>query len=333
MRLGDQGAHLGALERGVADGDTVHRRLEQREEALVDGALDEDARAGTAVLAGVVEHAVGGSGRGQLEVGVGEDDVGALAAELEGDPLDLLGAARHHTPTDLGGAGEAHLAHGGVGHEALADDAALAGQDLQDALGQPGLERQLADAQRAQRRQLGRLDHDRVAGGQRRCEAPARDRHGEVPGHDDGHHTERLVEGHVEASGHGDLPAALPLRGRRVVLEHVAHVPGLPACVPDHVAGVRHLQVGQLVEVRVDGGGEAPEQPGPLPGREVPPGLEGGGRPRDGGVGLLGGQPLDLGDDLSGGWVADVHGLIFADGRPQSPTGSPIAPSRAEARR
>ena len=66
------------------------RRLEQRHEAVVDGALDQDARAGAAVLAGVVEHPGRGPGGRQLEVGVGEDDVGALAAELERDPLDLL---------------------------------------------------------------------------------------------------------------------------------------------------------------------------------------------------------------------------------------------------
>ena len=36
-----------------------------------------------------------------------------------------------------------------MGHEALSDHAAPAGQDLQDALGESGLEGQLPDAQRA----------------------------------------------------------------------------------------------------------------------------------------------------------------------------------------
>ena len=71
----------------------AHRRLEQGEEAVVDRTLDQDARAGAAILPGVVEDPGGGTGGGQLEIGVGEDDVGALAAQLERDPLDLLGAA------------------------------------------------------------------------------------------------------------------------------------------------------------------------------------------------------------------------------------------------
>ena len=207
------------LERRVAHHDAGHRRLEQLHEALVDGPLHQNARAGAAVLAGVVEDAVGRPGGRQLEVGVGEDDVGALAPQLERHPLDLLGAARHDRPPHLGRAGEADLAHGGVVDEALAHDAALARQNLQDALGKACLERQLADAQRAERRQLGRLEHDRVAGGQRRGEAPAGDGHGEVPGHDDAHHAERLVEGDVEAAGDGDLPAAVALGGAGVELD------------------------------------------------------------------------------------------------------------------
>ena len=101
---------------------------------------------------------------------------------------------------------------------------------------------------------------------------------------------------------------------------HVADVARLPAGVPDHVAGVGHLERGQLLEVGVDGGGEAPEQAGPVARRHGPPGVEGGGGPCDGGVGLLRRQALDLGDDLAGGGVADVHAVIFADGGPSSPT-------------
>ena len=59
---------------------------------------------------------------------------------------------------------------------------------------QPRFEGKLADPQRAERRELGWLDHHGVAGGQRRREAPARDRHGEVPGHDHPHDSQRLVE-------------------------------------------------------------------------------------------------------------------------------------------
>ena len=110
------------------------------------------------------------------------------------------------------------LAHERVGDEPLADDRALAGDHREHALGQPGLERQLAEPDRGQRGELGRLEHDRVAGGERRREAPAGDRHREVPRHDDADDAERLVEGDVDAAGDRDLPAEQPLGRRRVVV-------------------------------------------------------------------------------------------------------------------
>ncbi len=165
----------------------------------MDGALDQDATARAAVLAGVVEDAVR-RGRGSLlEVGVGEHDVGALAAQLERDPLDLVGGAAHDPLAHLGRPGEADLPHRGVADEPLADDRALARDHREDALRDPGLERELADAEGGHRGQLGRLEHDAVARGERRCEAPAGDRHREVPRDDHADDAERLLERHVRA--------------------------------------------------------------------------------------------------------------------------------------
>lgn len=96
LHPGDQRAHLRLLVGGVADDDGLDRRGEKVDEAVVDGALDEDAGAGAAVLAGVVEEGHGRSGRGGLDVGVGEDDVGALAAQFEGDALEQGRALRQH---------------------------------------------------------------------------------------------------------------------------------------------------------------------------------------------------------------------------------------------
>ncbi len=55
-----------------------------------------------------------------------------------------------------------------------------------------------------------------------------------------------------------------------VVGEDVADVAGLPAGVADRVAGVRDLELRQLLDVRVDDLGEAPQQPGTV-GRVTPP--------------------------------------------------------------
>ena len=134
-----------------------------------------------------------------------------------------------------------------MGHEALPDDAALARQYLQHSLGESCLQGQRADTQRAQRGELGRLEDHGVAGGQGGGEAPAGDGHREIPRDDDAHHAQGLVERQVDATGNGDLEPAVALGRGSVVLEHVAHVARLPAGIPDDVAGVRHLQQGQLL--------------------------------------------------------------------------------------
>ena len=141
--------------------------------------------------------------------------------------------------------------------------------------GRPGLEGQLGQAQRGQRGQLGGLEHHGVAGGERRGEAPAGDRHREVPRHDHADHAERLVEGDVQAAGHRDLPAGQPLRRARVVVEHVADVARLPAGVADGVPGVAHLQRGQLLAgARPPAAANRAQQPRPVPRRHPPPRLE-----------------------------------------------------------
>ena len=146
----------------------------------------------------------------------------------------------------------------------------LPGQHGEHALGQARLERQLADPDRRQRRDLGRLEHDRVAGRQRGRESPAGDGHREVPGHDHADHAERFAEGDVDAAGHRDLPAEEALGCGGVVVQAVADVARLPAGVADRVAGVLDLEPGQLLDVRVDDGGERSAAAGPArPGRRL----------------------------------------------------------------
>ncbi len=128
----DQRPHLAGLVGRIEHPQAGDRGLELRQELVVRRALDEDPGAGAAVLAGVVEDGVRRAGGRGVDVCVGEDDVGALAAELEGEPLHLVGAAGHDLLADGRRAGEADLAHQRVGHEPLADHAAVAGDDRQD---------------------------------------------------------------------------------------------------------------------------------------------------------------------------------------------------------
>ena len=150
-----------ASSRRVADVHVARGVDEQLGEAVVGAALDEDAGACAAVLAGVVEDGVGGGSCGLLQVGVGEDDVRGLAAELEGDALDRRGSAFHDAAADLGAAGEADLGDVGVLDEPSADDGALADDDVEDAFGDAGLEGELGEPERGERRQLGGLEDDR----------------------------------------------------------------------------------------------------------------------------------------------------------------------------
>ena len=130
----DQRAHLGRLVERVADLDRLDRLLERLHERVERRALDEDARARAAVLAGVAEHRARRGRRGGLDVGVGEHDVGGLAAQLERHALDRLRGARGDRPPDLGRAGERDLGDVGVLDEPLPAGAPGAGDDVDDAL-------------------------------------------------------------------------------------------------------------------------------------------------------------------------------------------------------
>ena len=114
---------------------------------VVDLVLHEQPAAGAAALALVEvqpEHRAFERG---IQVGVGEDDVRALAAELERDPLEGVGGARHDDPADLGRAGEGDLVDARVLDERRAGRLAIAGDDVDDARREAGLQGQLAQAQ------------------------------------------------------------------------------------------------------------------------------------------------------------------------------------------
>ena len=119
-------------------------------------------------LAGVEEALAHAVGDGLLQVGVVEDDVGGLAAELQRHPLHGL---RGHLGDPLAGAGRAgerHHVDVGVGGDGLTDDRAEPGDEVEHAGGQPDLVDDLGQDERVDRRHLAGLEHDGVAGGERR---------------------------------------------------------------------------------------------------------------------------------------------------------------------
>ncbi|CAB4928624.1 unannotated protein [freshwater metagenome] len=182
--------------------------------------------------------------------------------------------------------------------EALTDNRSLAGEHREHVLGDAGLEGKFAKPDGGERRDLCWLHDDGAAGRERRSETPAGDRHREIPGNDDAHDADRLLEGHVDATGDWDLPAEKPFGRPGVVSEHVRDVIRLPARIADRVAGVQDLKLGELFDVVAHDIGEAAQHVRAVAGSDLAPGRECRMRASDGLVNLLEGGRGHGRDDL-----------------------------------
>ena len=232
---------------------------------------------------------------GGVDVGVVENDHRVGAAELEGHALDAARRELGDVLADGSRAGERDLRHARIGDERLAEHGALAGDDLEDALGQAVLAHDLGDAERRQRRRLGRLGDDDVAADERGPELVAEQRRREVPGHDRDDDAERAlqdepVRADVEARHVG---AAEVLRETRVVLERVDEARDLQPSLAQRLALLERQLRRQLVTRGQDRRGglvqelsaasqpASPTTPGRRP-RHVRPRLEASSAPRRG---------------------------------------------------
>ena len=154
--------------------------------------------------------------------------------------------------------------------------------------GSPASQRQLAEPDRGQRRQLGRLGDHGVAGGQGRRQPPGQDRHREVPRHDEPDDAERLVERDVQAAGHRDLPAEQPLRAPPSSTGSTSRT--LPASQRALPMGWPEFATSSWASSSPCAStcvGERAQQPGPVAGRDRPPGRAARRGARDRRVGLL----------------------------------------------
>ena len=101
----------------------------------------------------------------------------------------------------LGPAGERNLVDARVLDEGLTRDSAGAVDEVHDAARDARLHHEIDQPDRRERRQLGRLDDDGVAGGERGRELPDRERQGRVPRDDRGDDADRLAHRVVEHLG------------------------------------------------------------------------------------------------------------------------------------
>ena len=154
--------------------------------------VHENALGRAADLARAEEAAEDRALRGARQVGVLADDDGAVPARLDERALEPCGAddlLRGRMRAD-----EADPVDSRMRDQPLADLAAAV-DDVDDAVGQPGVGHDLHEVRHRERRPLRRLDHDRVAGRDARRDQLDRDQRGEVPGRDRRVDAVRLAEG------------------------------------------------------------------------------------------------------------------------------------------
>ena len=167
MAGGGERTHLGLWIERIAHANRFGERQELLEERIGDLLLQQQPRSRDASLPLIVEDREGRAAHGGIERGVVEDDVGALAAEFELHALQISRRSLHDFAAGNGGAGEGNLVDAFVLGKVLAGGVSVARHDVDDAGRKADLGHQLGDAQRAERRQFGLLQHDGIACRQR----------------------------------------------------------------------------------------------------------------------------------------------------------------------
>src|SRR5919112_1439997 len=174
----------------------------------------------------------------------------------------FLGVAppRHDALADRRRACEGDLGDVGVLYEPFPHLAPRTHDDVDHALRDAGLQRYAPELQCRKRRELGRLEDQRVAGGERRRHLPARYGEREVPRDDEPDDPEGFAERHVYAPRDRYGVAEQPLGHPRIVVEGLRDHPHLAAGIADWFARVPRLELRQVLLFRVERVGEAPEQ-------------------------------------------------------------------------
>jgi ParB family chromosome partitioning protein len=144
----------------------------------------------------------------------------------------------------------------------LAAGIAEAGDDADHARRNAGPLDQLCELQQRGRTVFRRLDHDRIAGSERRPQLQRRKEQLGIPRHDGGDHADRLAHGHHEHVRLVDRQGgALDLVGQAgVVVIELGDVFDLAASLPQQLAGIDGLDLGHGVGVFGDQITEPPDQ-------------------------------------------------------------------------
>ena len=196
----------------------------------------------------------------------------------------------------------------------------VAGHDIDHAVGDPRFLRQPRQAQASQRRLLGRLDHDRAAGSQRRPPLPGHHQDREVPRDHLPDHPHWLAARVAVVVAVDRDRRALDLVGPAGVVAEALHGQrdvDRP-CVGDRLAVVEGLKRREVIDLGLDQVGEPVHEPAALAGIQPRPGafVEGGPGGLHGRVDV-GGIPFgNVGDRFFGGRIDGGEGPAAAGGNP-----------------
>ena len=252
----DQASQIVRRIQRVAHPPVAHPRQYLRHELLAHILMDNQPRGGGTILAHVPEGAIHQMFGDQVKIlGVIHDDGRVLAATFQNHLLQIgIRRIAKKAPPGLGRSGEGHHIDPRVKANRLAGIGAGAGDDVQHATRDSRLHRQFGNTKRRQRRLLGRLDHHRAAGGQRRTDLPGQHQQREIPRQHRADNADRLA--------HDKRHRVLADRGRLVIelvdglgmpdqrVDGLGNIDG--GAITNRLAGIDRFQDRQLVPVAAD---------------------------------------------------------------------------------
>ena len=185
-------SHVRAGGSSVTDAPGLQAVPQPVDELVVHTVEDHQSGRGGAPLPGGAVAALQGDLDGQVEVGVVGDDQRVLAAHFQLHARPSSGRRSEHALTGGYRTGEGDGGDLRGAGEDIADVSAASHDEVEHTGGKSGPVQRVHQRPRAGRYRIGRLEHDRVAVGQRRGDLPGRDRDREVPGGDDRDHPHGL---------------------------------------------------------------------------------------------------------------------------------------------
>jgi hypothetical protein len=278
--------------------------------------LDEDPAAGRTGLAAVLDDRVDEDGHRGVQVGIGEDQLRRLAAQFERDGTVVSGGRLRDQGAGRGGAGEGDVVDAGVRGQRRAGLGAETGDDVEDALRQPGFRAEFGSPQQRQARVLCRFHDAGVAGRDGRAHRAPEDLHRVVPRHDVAGDAVGLADReHGIAVLVGNGLAVQLVRGARIELEVAGQGGGVAACLSHRLAGVQAFQQGEFFGVIRHDPGPLVEDPAARRRGGRAPGLAvGGSRRRDSTIDVGGRPPGQGSQGEAAGRIHDVDGFAAARG-------------------